>query len=122
VLHLPHAGRGAPTYLLVAWGIWSLTDFARLGYPRQCIIARLIREGAAGAAIKRIRISEIPSSPAVEAVEAAVVAMPEPLRAAIKTRYLHLHQPTQVCAARLQMSPQGFARTVERGQWWLAAG
>ncbi|MGH8502010.1 MAG: hypothetical protein ACREVE_05960 [Gammaproteobacteria bacterium] len=106
--------------LLVAWALWSLHDSARLGYQHQSLIFRMMREGAAGAAIRRIHISEIPSSPAVEAVEAAVVAMPEPLRAAIKARYLHLHQPTSVCAQRLHMSPQGFARAIERGQWWLA--
>ena len=95
---------------LDAWASWVRGNQA--SWPPRTLLARIIEEGAAGAA----HGSSVESMPEVVAqTDRAVARIDQELRRVIKVYYL-VHAPSEIKAARCHVSRATFWRRVERGQ------
>ena len=107
-------------HLLWEWADWSRRrDDAGLGYPRQTIEYRLMREGA-GAAIRSTagpRTIDMPE--AVERVEAVIVKMPDRHKQVIREKYLR-GLPDAQAAQLCGMSVGTYRRVLEQVHWYIA--
>ncbi len=107
--------------LLWRWGDWSRHYFG-LGYPRESVIGRVMREGP-GAGHATVK-AEIPIPPDVARAESAVLAMDGHIRQAVKYCYIQ-RMTIRDGAKRCRCSQTEYRDRIKRAvgfvAGWLAA-
>ena len=96
---------------LDAWASWVRGN--QTAWPPSTLLARIIEEGAAGAAHGSSSVETIPE--VVAQTDRAVAHIAPELRRVIKVYYL-MHASSEIKAARCHISRATFWRRVKRGQ------
>jgi len=103
------------------WAEWARRmEDGGLGYPKESLNWRIMRQGPEGTAIKSSKgFHPAPMPVAIEMVEVAILRMPPDMKEVVKLKYLERGSEKQK-AKRAGRSERRFREDIDRAHYWLA--